>query len=134
MLDWCFKQKVVDLKKITLFVLDEADIMIDTQGLSSQSIRIQRWVFLMDLTLFEGSEGEFISQDELKQQTEEHPCEAEGFAAMGLVFVHVLCLVQGCGSINLCPLDSQQDFGRNSLSFEPLQRHKITLNYLFHSS
>ncbi|KAM9519598.1 ATP-dependent RNA helicase DDX25 isoform 1-T2 [Guaruba guarouba] len=42
MLDWCFKQKVVDLKKITLFVLDEADIMIDTQGLSSQSIRIQR--------------------------------------------------------------------------------------------
>uniref|UniRef100_A0A8C6JTC9 RNA helicase n=2 Tax=Melopsittacus undulatus TaxID=13146 RepID=A0A8C6JTC9_MELUD len=42
MLDWCFKQKVVDLKKITLFVLDEADIMIDTQGLAGQSIRIQR--------------------------------------------------------------------------------------------
>lgn len=42
MLDWCFKQKVVDVKKIKLFVLDEADIMIDTQGLSYQSIRIQR--------------------------------------------------------------------------------------------
>ncbi|XP_064896674.1 ATP-dependent RNA helicase DDX25 isoform X3 [Columba livia] len=42
MLDWCFKKKLVDVKKIKLFVLDEADIMIDTQGLSSQSIRIQR--------------------------------------------------------------------------------------------
>ncbi|XP_040981017.1 ATP-dependent RNA helicase DDX25 isoform X4 [Aquila chrysaetos chrysaetos] len=42
MLDWCFKRRVVDLKKINMFVLDEADIMIDTQGLSCQSIRIQR--------------------------------------------------------------------------------------------
>ncbi|KAM6043412.1 ATP-dependent RNA helicase DDX25 isoform 1-T1 [Chlamydotis macqueenii] len=42
MLDWCFKRRVIDLKKISLFVLDEADIMIDTQGLSCQSIRIQR--------------------------------------------------------------------------------------------
>ncbi|NXW59987.1 DDX25 helicase, partial [Eurystomus gularis] len=42
MLDWCFKEKVVDLKKITLLVLDEADIMINTQCLSSQSIRVQR--------------------------------------------------------------------------------------------
>lgn len=45
MLDWCFKRRVVDVRKITLFVLDEADIMIDTQGLSCQSIRVQRWVF-----------------------------------------------------------------------------------------
>ncbi|XP_035753382.1 ATP-dependent RNA helicase DDX25 [Egretta garzetta] len=42
MLDWCFKRRVVDVRKITLFVLDEADIMIDTQGLSCQSIRVQR--------------------------------------------------------------------------------------------
>ncbi|NWI22495.1 DDX25 helicase, partial [Sula dactylatra] len=42
MLDWCFKRRVVDVKKINMFVLDEADIMIDTQGLSCQSIRIQR--------------------------------------------------------------------------------------------
>ncbi|KAM6312567.1 ATP-dependent RNA helicase DDX25-like [Podargus strigoides] len=41
-LDLCFKQKVIDLKMINLFVLDEADIMINTQGLSCQSIRIQR--------------------------------------------------------------------------------------------
>ncbi|NXG75314.1 DDX25 helicase, partial [Baryphthengus martii] len=41
-MDWCFKHKAVDLKKISLFVLDEADIMIDTQCLSYQSIRIQR--------------------------------------------------------------------------------------------
>ncbi|KAK1192012.1 DDX25 helicase, partial [Pygoscelis papua] len=42
MLDWCFKRRVIDVKKINMFVLDEADIMIDTQGLSYQSIRIQR--------------------------------------------------------------------------------------------
>ncbi|NXU47422.1 DDX25 helicase, partial [Turnix velox] len=41
-LDWCFKRRVLDLRTITLFVLDEADIMINTQGLSCQSIRIQR--------------------------------------------------------------------------------------------
>ncbi|KFO81840.1 ATP-dependent RNA helicase DDX25, partial [Cuculus canorus] len=42
MLDWCFKRGLVDMKKIKVFVLDEADIMIDMQGLSYQSIRIQR--------------------------------------------------------------------------------------------
>ncbi|NXL68527.1 DDX25 helicase, partial [Chordeiles acutipennis] len=42
MLDWCFKHRVINLAKINLFVLDEADIMMDTQGLSCQSIRIQR--------------------------------------------------------------------------------------------
>uniref|UniRef100_A0A8C3UMA0 RNA helicase n=1 Tax=Catharus ustulatus TaxID=91951 RepID=A0A8C3UMA0_CATUS len=41
-LDWCFKQRILDLTKISLFVLDEADIMIDMQGLSCQSIRIHR--------------------------------------------------------------------------------------------
>ena len=41
-LDWCFKQKLIDLTKIRVFVLDEADVMIDTQGFSDQSIRIQR--------------------------------------------------------------------------------------------
>ncbi|XP_010160690.2 ATP-dependent RNA helicase DDX25-like, partial [Antrostomus carolinensis] len=41
-LDWCFKRQVIDVTKISLFVLDEADIMMDTQGLSCQSIRIQR--------------------------------------------------------------------------------------------
>ncbi|XP_009080899.1 PREDICTED: ATP-dependent RNA helicase DDX25-like, partial [Acanthisitta chloris] len=41
-LDWCFKLRVLNLSKITLFVLDEADIMIDSQGLSCQSIRIHR--------------------------------------------------------------------------------------------
>ncbi|XP_036601769.1 ATP-dependent RNA helicase DDX25 [Trichosurus vulpecula] len=41
-LDWCFKRKVIDLNKIRVFVLDEADVMIDTQGFSDQSIRIQR--------------------------------------------------------------------------------------------
>ena len=43
-LDWCIKQRVVDLKKVRVFVLDEADVMIDTQGHQDQSIRIQRYV------------------------------------------------------------------------------------------
>lgn len=46
LLDWCTKYKVIDLKKISMFVLDEADVMIDTQGFRDQSIRIQRWVAL----------------------------------------------------------------------------------------
>ncbi|NXC45011.1 DDX25 helicase, partial [Penelope pileata] len=41
-LDWCFKWRLLNTGRIRMFVLDEADIMIDKQGLSSQSIRIQR--------------------------------------------------------------------------------------------
>lgn len=41
-LDWCTKYKLIDPKKITMFVLDEADVMIATQGHRDQSIRIQR--------------------------------------------------------------------------------------------
>ena len=41
-LDWCIKFRVIDLKKVKVFVLDEADVMIDTQGHQDQSIRIQR--------------------------------------------------------------------------------------------
>lgn len=43
-LDWCTKFKLIDPKKITMFVLDEADVMIATQGHRDQSIRIHRWV------------------------------------------------------------------------------------------
>ncbi|KAJ8016922.1 hypothetical protein DPEC_G00012390 [Dallia pectoralis] len=41
-LDWCSKLKAIDPKKINVFVLDEADVMIATQGHQDQSIRIQR--------------------------------------------------------------------------------------------
>lgn len=41
-LDWCTKYKLIDPKKITMFVLDEADVMIATQGHRDQSIRIHR--------------------------------------------------------------------------------------------
>ncbi|CAL8325885.1 unnamed protein product [Merluccius merluccius] len=41
-LDWSLKLKVFDPKKIRVFVLDEADVMIATQGHQDQSIRIQR--------------------------------------------------------------------------------------------
>ena len=42
MLDWCIKFHFVDMNKIRVFVLDEADVMIATQGHQDQSIRIQR--------------------------------------------------------------------------------------------
>eukprot|EP00069_Balaena_mysticetus_P000398 bmy_14560T0 len=41
-LDWCSKLKFIDPKKIKVFVLDEADVMIATQGHQDQSVRIQR--------------------------------------------------------------------------------------------
>ncbi|KAM4610628.1 ATP-dependent RNA helicase DDX19A [Polymixia lowei] len=41
-LDWCTKLKFIEPKKISVFVLDEADVMIATQGHQDQSIRIQR--------------------------------------------------------------------------------------------
>lgn len=42
-LDWGLKYKHFDLKKITVFVLDEADVMIATQGHQDQCIRIHKY-------------------------------------------------------------------------------------------
>ncbi|XP_070808358.1 ATP-dependent RNA helicase DDX25 [Pituophis catenifer annectens] len=42
LLDWCFKLKLFNLKKIKVYVLDEADVMIDKQNFLDQSVRIQR--------------------------------------------------------------------------------------------
>jgi len=42
MFDWCAKFKRFDLQKVNVFVLDEADVMIDKQGHADQSIRIQK--------------------------------------------------------------------------------------------
>ncbi|XP_072304920.1 ATP-dependent RNA helicase DDX19A [Eucyclogobius newberryi] len=42
LLDWCVKYRVVDPKKVSVCVLDEADVMIATQGHQDQSIRIHR--------------------------------------------------------------------------------------------
>lgn len=41
-LDWILKKRVIDTKNITMFVLDEADIMIDQQGQQDQTVRIQK--------------------------------------------------------------------------------------------
>lgn len=41
-LDWSLKFRFFDLKKISVFVLDEADVMIATQGHQDQSIRIHK--------------------------------------------------------------------------------------------
>jgi len=42
LLDWCTRFRMIDLRRVNVFVLDEADVMIDTQGHQDQSIRIQR--------------------------------------------------------------------------------------------
>lgn len=42
MLDWGLKFKMYDLSKIRVFVLDEADVMIDRQGHQDQCIRIHK--------------------------------------------------------------------------------------------
>lgn len=44
-LDWGIKFRVFDLKKIHVFVLDEADVMIATQGHQDQCIRIHKYEF-----------------------------------------------------------------------------------------
>ena len=41
-LDWALKFKVFDVKKIRCFVLDEADVMIATQGHQDQCIRVHK--------------------------------------------------------------------------------------------
>lgn len=41
--DWVFRFKnIFDIKQINVFVLDEADVMIDTQGLGVQSVKLQK--------------------------------------------------------------------------------------------
>ncbi|XP_041565723.1 DEAD-box helicase Dbp80 isoform X2 [Drosophila elegans] len=42
LLDWGLKFRLYDLKRITVFVLDEADVMIATQGHHDQCIRIHK--------------------------------------------------------------------------------------------
>lgn len=44
-LDWGLKFKAFDIGKISVFVLDEADVMIAQQGHQDQCIRIHRWEF-----------------------------------------------------------------------------------------
>lgn len=40
--DWALKFKFFELNKIRVFVLDEADVMIATQGHQDQSFRIRK--------------------------------------------------------------------------------------------
>lgn len=42
MIDWCIHKRVVDMKKIVVFILDEADVMIDTQGFKDMSIKLHK--------------------------------------------------------------------------------------------
>lgn len=40
--DWGVKSRCLDLRKLSVFVLDEADVMIATQGHQEQSLRIRK--------------------------------------------------------------------------------------------
>lgn len=51
-LDWGLKFKNFDPKKLRVFVLDEADVMIATQGHQDHSIRIQRYVVIKHGLIF----------------------------------------------------------------------------------
>ena len=42
LLDWILRNRALDPKKIKMFVLDEADVMIAQQGHQDQSIRIHK--------------------------------------------------------------------------------------------
>jgi len=42
MTDWAFRLNYLDLSKVRVFVLDEADIMIATQGYQDSSIKLHR--------------------------------------------------------------------------------------------
>ena len=44
LLDWILRHRVIDPKKIKMFVLDEADVIIALQGHQDQSIRIHKSV------------------------------------------------------------------------------------------
>lgn len=44
MIDWSLKYKFFDIKNVDVFVLDEADVMIDTQGLRAQSIKLKQFL------------------------------------------------------------------------------------------
>ena len=44
LLDWILRHRVIDSKKIKMFVLDEADVMIAFEGHQDQSIRIHKSV------------------------------------------------------------------------------------------
>ena len=48
---WGTKFRNIVLSKIEVFVLDEADVMIDTQGHKGQSIRIHKLVCSFSLCL-----------------------------------------------------------------------------------
>ena len=45
----------MDPSKIVMFVLDEADVMIDQQGQQDQTIRIQKWVIIVCAGLYYNS-------------------------------------------------------------------------------
>ncbi|XP_055629576.1 DEAD-box helicase Dbp80 [Toxorhynchites rutilus septentrionalis] len=52
LMDWGIKFRAFDLKKISVFVLDEADVMIATQGHQDQCIRIHKQLMRCQMMFF----------------------------------------------------------------------------------
>lgn len=46
---WFSQSKVFDIKKIRVFVLDQADMMIDIRGHQDDCVRIHKYVLRIDL-------------------------------------------------------------------------------------
>jgi ATP-dependent RNA helicase DDX19/DBP5 len=57
------KKNAFDFKKIRIFVLDEADQMLDTQGLKEQTIRLVKYIFCPNCP--------FCSADKMKRSERE---------------------------------------------------------------
>jgi ATP-dependent RNA helicase DDX19/DBP5 len=48
---------VIDSKKVKVFVLDEADVMMDRQGLGDQSIKIKKYCSYIEIMIRGGGGG-----------------------------------------------------------------------------
>jgi hypothetical protein len=49
------RRKVIDVSEVKVFVLDEADNMLDQDGLGDQTLRVKKWVPVLTFYLFIGS-------------------------------------------------------------------------------
>src|SRR5882762_1249166 len=49
------RRHVIDVSDVNVFVLDEADNMLDQDGLGDQTLRVKKWVPVLSFYLFFGS-------------------------------------------------------------------------------
>ena len=44
------RRKVIDVSEVTVFVLDEADEMLNQEGLGDQTLRVKKYVYTLQLS------------------------------------------------------------------------------------